>query len=355
MATDVLGTPVKRTEDPKFITGKGRYLDDIKLQGMVHMSILRSPYAHANIKSIDTSAAKTMPGVLAVFVGADIPYNPLPMAWPAGGASGLQNNVNTPRVLATDDVKWTGEGVAAVIAETPEQAVDALEAIQVDYEPLPTVVDAEKATQPGAPQLHENAPNNIVFDWTVGDKAGTDAAIDYGRGRRPPADHQPAPDPEPDGGPRRHRLVQPRHRRVHGLDVEPDAAHPAAPADGLRDRHPGAQGPRHRPRYRRGVRHEDLLLRRHGARHVRQQGDRRPAGEVGRESPRELPVARSTAATTSRTSRSAATATARSPGSGSRRTPISAAACRRSDRASRRRSTAASSPVPTSSRTSTAR
>jgi len=178
MATDVLGTPVKRTEDPKFITGKGRYLDDIKLQGMVHMSILRSPYAHANIKSVDTSAAKTMPGVIAVFVGADIPYNPLPMAWPAGGASGLQNNVNTPRVLATDDVKWTGEGVAAVIAETPEQAVDALEAILVDYEPLPTVVDAEKATQSGAPQLHENAPNNIVFDWNVGDKAGTDAAID---------------------------------------------------------------------------------------------------------------------------------------------------------------------------------
>jgi carbon-monoxide dehydrogenase large subunit len=178
MATDVLGTPVKRTEDPKFITGKGRYLDDIKLQGMVHMSILRSPYAHANIKSIDTSAAKSMPGVIAVIVGADIPYNPLPMAWPAGGASGLQNNVNTPRVLATDDVKWTGEGVAAVIAETPEQAVDALEAIKVDYEPLPTVVDAEKATQPGAPQLHENAPNNIVFDWNVGDKAGTDAAIE---------------------------------------------------------------------------------------------------------------------------------------------------------------------------------
>ena len=178
MATDVLGTPVKRTEDPKFITGKGRYLDDIKLTGMVHMAILRSPYAHANIKSIDTAAAKAMPGVLAVIVGADIPYNPLPMAWPAGGSSGVQNNVNMPRVLATDDVKWTGEGVAAVIAETPELAVDALEAIKVDWEPLPTVVDAEKATQPGAPQLHENAPNNIVFNWLVGDKAGTDAAID---------------------------------------------------------------------------------------------------------------------------------------------------------------------------------
>ena len=177
-APDVLGARIKRVEDPRFITGAGNYVDDIKLTGMVHMAILRSPYAHANIRSIDTTAAKARPGVLAVFTGADIPYNPLPMAWPAGGASGIQNNVNTPRVLATDDVKWTGEGVAAVIAETPAQAVDALDSIVVDWEPLPTVVDAEKATQPGAVQLHENAPNNIVFDWNVGDKAGTDAAID---------------------------------------------------------------------------------------------------------------------------------------------------------------------------------
>ncbi len=178
MTIDVLGTPVKRTEDPRFITGQGRYLDDIKLTGMTHLAILRSPYAHANIRSVDTSAAKAMPGVLAVFVGADIPYNPLPMVWPAGGSAGIQNNINTPRVLATDSVKWTGEGVAAVVAETPEQALEALEVIQVDWEPLPAVVDAEKATQPGAPQLHENAPNNVVFVWPVGDKAGTDAAIE---------------------------------------------------------------------------------------------------------------------------------------------------------------------------------
>jgi aerobic carbon-monoxide dehydrogenase large subunit len=175
--TDVLGAPITRREDLRFITGKGRYLDDIQLAGAAHMAILRSPYAHANIRSVDTNAARAMPGVLAVFTGADIPYNPLPFAWPAGGSAGLQNNVNMPRVLATDSVKWTGEGVAAVIAETPEQAVDALDAIIVDYEPLPTVVDAEKATQPGAPQLHENAPNNVVFDWTVGDKEGTDKAL----------------------------------------------------------------------------------------------------------------------------------------------------------------------------------
>jgi carbon-monoxide dehydrogenase large subunit len=178
MTTDVLGARVKRVEDQRFITGEGRYLDDIKLPSMAYMAILRSPYAHANIRAIDTSAAAAMPGVIAVITGADIPYNPLPMAWPAGGASGLQNNVNTPRVLATDDVKWTGEGVAAVVAGTPEQAADAIATIVCDYEPLPAVVDAEQATQPGAPQLHENAPNNIVFTWNVGDKAGTDSAID---------------------------------------------------------------------------------------------------------------------------------------------------------------------------------
>jgi len=177
-STDMLGKRAKRTEDQRLITGKGRFVDDIKLQSMAYAAILRSPYAHANIRSIDTSLAKAMPGVLDVMTGADIPYNPLPMAWPAGGSAGLQNNVNMPRALATDSVKWTGEGVAAVVAETPEQALDALETIQVDWEPLDTVVDAEKAVQDGAVQLHENAPNNVVFDWTVGDKDGTAGAID---------------------------------------------------------------------------------------------------------------------------------------------------------------------------------
>src|SRR5918992_1085191 len=159
---DVLGAPIKRREDPRFITGEGNYVDDIKLPSMAHAAILRSPYAHARIRSIDTAAAKAMPGVRLVLTGADIPYNPLPMAWPAGGSAGITNNISTPRVLATDSVKWTGEGVAAVVAETAEQAIDALEAIQVDWEPLPAVVDAEAATQPGAPQLHDDAPNNVV-------------------------------------------------------------------------------------------------------------------------------------------------------------------------------------------------
>src|SRR5215218_549654 len=139
---DVLGAPIKRREDPRFITGEGNYLDDIKLASMAYVAVLRSPYAHANIGSINTSAASQMPGVLAVITGADIPYNPLPMAWPAGGSSGIQNNINTPRTLATDSVKWTGEGVAAVVAETEAQAYDAIATIEVDWEPLPAVVDA---------------------------------------------------------------------------------------------------------------------------------------------------------------------------------------------------------------------
>jgi carbon-monoxide dehydrogenase large subunit len=178
MTTDILGASQKRREDPRFITGAGNYVDDIKLPHMVYAAVLRSPYAHANIRSVDTTKAAAMPGVLGVFTGADfLDYNPLPMAWPAGGSSGLQNNVNTPRILATDSVKWTGEGVAVVVAETPELAADALEGIHVDWERLPAVVDAEAATQPGAPQLHENAPNNVVFDWTVGDREGTEAAF----------------------------------------------------------------------------------------------------------------------------------------------------------------------------------
>src|SRR4026209_2076110 len=119
MTADVLGASIKRVEDPKFITGKGRYVDDVQLTGATQLAILRSPYDHAKINSIDKSRAKAMPGVVAVLAGADIPYNPLPMAWPAGGSAGLQNNVNTPRVLATDDVKWTGQAVAAAIPEPP--------------------------------------------------------------------------------------------------------------------------------------------------------------------------------------------------------------------------------------------
>ena len=124
MTTEVVGAPVKRVEDARFTTGKGRYLDDIKLPSMAHVAVLRSPYAHANIKRIDTAAAKAMPGVIAVIVGADIPYNPLPMAWPAGGVSGIQNNISTPRALAmADTASTTLRSASEVGVERPAEFV----------------------------------------------------------------------------------------------------------------------------------------------------------------------------------------------------------------------------------------
>lgn len=171
----VVGTPVKRTEDPRLITGEARYLDDIHLPGMTYAAILRSPHAHARIRSINTAKAAALPGVIGVYTGqdfADLP--PLPCAWQAGG---VKNNVNTPRALEIDKVTFTGAGVAVVVAENRYIAEDALHLIEVDYEVLPAVVDAVKATQPGAPQIHENAPNNIVMEWECGNQASTEQAL----------------------------------------------------------------------------------------------------------------------------------------------------------------------------------
>ncbi|GIV96944.1 MAG: aldehyde dehydrogenase [Herpetosiphonaceae bacterium] len=173
--TRLFGAAIKRREDPKLITGQGNYIEDINLPGMLHAAILRSPFAHARIKRIDTEKAKSHPGVVAVYTGKDMEsLNPLPCAWQAGG---VKNNVNTPRALAIDEVHFTGDGVAVVIAEDRYAAEDALALIEVDYEPLPVVVDAEEATRPGAPQLHENAPNNICMRWTCGKEQETDQAL----------------------------------------------------------------------------------------------------------------------------------------------------------------------------------
>jgi carbon-monoxide dehydrogenase large subunit len=175
--TKLFGQAIKRREDPRLITGQGSYIDDIKLPGMLHAAILRSPYAHAKINSINTEAAKALPGVVAVITGEEIAkeQNPLPCAFPAGH---VENNINTPRALAIDTVRFTGDGVAIVIAESPYIAYDAIDLIEVDYEPLDVVVDAEAATKEGAPQLHENAPNNIVFRRTYGKEQETAQAIE---------------------------------------------------------------------------------------------------------------------------------------------------------------------------------
>jgi carbon-monoxide dehydrogenase large subunit len=173
--TPVFGSRIKRREDPRLITGEATFLDDIRLPGMVHAAVLRSPHAHARIKRIDTGKAAKVPGVVGVFTGKDFAdLNPLPCAWQAGG---VKNNVNTPRVLEIDRVTFAGAGVAVVVAEDRYTAEDALALIRVDYEVLPVVVDADAATRPGAPQLHENAPNNICMDWSCGNQEATERAL----------------------------------------------------------------------------------------------------------------------------------------------------------------------------------
>jgi carbon-monoxide dehydrogenase large subunit len=172
----MVGKALKRREDPRLITGGAQFLDDVKLPGMTHAAFVRSPHAHARIASIDVSVASSMPGVLGVFTGDDfMDLNPLPAAWQAGGVT---NHPVTPRVLAVGDVHQVGDPVAVVVAEDAYQARDAAQAVVVTWDPLPAVVDAKKATEPGAPQLHEEAPNNIVLEWSCGKEADqVDAAL----------------------------------------------------------------------------------------------------------------------------------------------------------------------------------
>lgn len=170
-----VGQAMKRVEDPRLITGSAKYLEDIQLPGMTHAAILRSPHAHAKIKSVNTDKAKALAGVIGVFTGKDFAHlNPLPIAWQAGG---VKNNPNSPKILETDKVTHLGAGVAVVVAENRYIAEDALELIEVDYEELPVVTNAKKATEAGAPQIHENAPNNINMEWECGDAAATDKAL----------------------------------------------------------------------------------------------------------------------------------------------------------------------------------
>src|SRR6202050_5480048 len=168
-----LGASRKRVEDNRFIRGKGNYTDDIVLPGMLHMEILRSPLAHARIKSIDTSKAWEIPGVHLVLTGEMMATRNL--AWMP------TLSYDTQAVLATDKVRFQGQEVACVIADDPYIAKDACEVIDVEYEPLPVIVNPVQAQAEGAPVIRddkENQPDNVIFDWEVGDKAGTDAAFE---------------------------------------------------------------------------------------------------------------------------------------------------------------------------------
>ena len=177
MATEVhmhgrIGESIKRKEDGRFIRGKGNYLDDIELPGMLHMAILRSPHAHARIKSVDTAAASSMPGVIAVVTGELMAQHKL--AWMP------TLSYDTQAVLATDKVRFQGQEVAAVIAETLYQAEDARDAIVVDYDVLPAVISPDGAKSAGAPLIRddkENQKDNHIYHWESGNKETTQAAF----------------------------------------------------------------------------------------------------------------------------------------------------------------------------------
>ncbi len=159
----MFGKAIKRREDPRMITGQGMYVDDVSLTGVNSLVFVRSPYAHAKITSIDTSAAEKHPGVLKVYTGKDFNV-PVPC-----GVTLPNSNQITPAhpVIATDVVNYAGEIVAAVVASSAGAARDAAELIQIDYEPLPVTVEVEASTQPGAPLVHAEIPNNVSFTWKL--------------------------------------------------------------------------------------------------------------------------------------------------------------------------------------------
>ncbi len=177
-----IGQPVRRHEDLRLITGRGRYTDDIVLPRTAHAFVLRSPLAHAHIKSIDAAAARRMPGVLFVASGEDVRADglgELPCLVPLVNRDGTPRH-DTPRpVLALGRVRHVGQPVALVVAETLAAARDAAEAIEVDYEALPVVTEAKHAVAPAAAQLFDHIPGNVVFDWDndMGDAAATAAAF----------------------------------------------------------------------------------------------------------------------------------------------------------------------------------
>jgi carbon-monoxide dehydrogenase large subunit len=189
MSEKQIGEPKRRKEDDRLITGQGQFADDIEFTTSAHASVLRSPHAHAKIKGIDISVAREMPGVLVVLTGADVVaagLKPIPHGTgsartgsdvPLANLDGSERKVTPQLILPPDRVRFVGEAVAMVVAETLHQARDAAEAVVVDYDVLPSVTRSTEAVVDGAPQLWDSVPNNLPLDAEIGDKAATDAAF----------------------------------------------------------------------------------------------------------------------------------------------------------------------------------
>jgi len=179
MGVEGIGASVVRKEDRRFITGRGRYVDDIKVLGLTHAHFVRSPHAHAKVVSIDATAAKEMPGVVDVLTGqqlVDDKIGNLICGWAVSSKDGTPMKMGAWPAMAPEVVRFAGQAVAVVIAETKNLARDAAEAVVVTYEELPAAASIKAAIAPGAPQLHPEAPGNVVYDWAIGEeKAVNDA------------------------------------------------------------------------------------------------------------------------------------------------------------------------------------
>jgi len=175
-----IGAAPKRREDRRFLTGAGRYLDDLAFDGLAHAAVLRSPHAHARVRGIDADAARAMPGVLAVLTAAEIAadqLNPLRPYVETNTQTGEPFSFLPQPLLADGKVRYVGEAVALVVAGTRAQALDAVECVAVDYAPLPAVTMPAQARAPGAPLLADSVAANLAFEWQTGDAAAVAAAF----------------------------------------------------------------------------------------------------------------------------------------------------------------------------------
>src|SRR5271156_1553883 len=180
MGVEGIGASVVRKEDKRFITGKGRYVDDIKLVGMTYAHFIRSPHAHARVKGIDSAAAMKLPGVVAVLTGQEIvddKVGNLICGWAITSKDGTPMKMGAWPAMAPETVRFVGQAVAVVIADSKNLAKDAAEAGVVKYEELPSVPDLRAGIKRGAPQLHPEAPGNVIYDWVLGDEAATNEAF----------------------------------------------------------------------------------------------------------------------------------------------------------------------------------
>jgi len=177
MAKFGIGQPVRRVEDQRLVTGRGRFTDDVNLPGQVYGFVVRSPHAHARIRRIDTSKAMAAPGVLAVLTAADVGGASIPCFVPITNRDGSKAPMPPHPILCRDKVRYVGDKVAFVVAETRAQARDATELVEVDYEPLEAVADTAAALGARVPPVHEECPGNLAFDWHFGDEQAVAAAF----------------------------------------------------------------------------------------------------------------------------------------------------------------------------------